>query len=319
MKVFQVILKPRTGFGTPLKGDTLFGHLCWQIYYDPKLLGFSLTELLKDYANEPFMIVSCAYPYVKDSSAKGKIFLKRPSLPIHFLYRDKLSPEELIRDRKKLKRKNWFVFDPSVRNLLAIEYLEMEFVKDDEQVRASIHRISGTTQEAPFGPYGVGKFWYLTDLVVFIALRDGLKVEGVVEALRRIGKFGFGKDASCGWGKFEVLEAKEIDFYAEVNNFNAYYTLSPALPERAYKAIYYEPFVRFGRHGDVLSVSKNPFKAPVLVADSGAIFIPEDVEKRLYIGKAVCEVSAVNSATVMQGYSIVIPVEVPHEFISPKV
>ncbi|MCI4462918.1 MAG: hypothetical protein JHC30_01955 [Caldisericum sp.] len=55
MKTYQIIIKPLTGFGTPLKGDTLFGHICWQIYYDKDLVGKDLETLLSDYLKNPFV------------------------------------------------------------------------------------------------------------------------------------------------------------------------------------------------------------------------------------------------------------------------
>ena len=36
--LYEVILRPQSLFGTPLAGDTLFGHLCWQFAMDAGLL-----------------------------------------------------------------------------------------------------------------------------------------------------------------------------------------------------------------------------------------------------------------------------------------
>ncbi len=310
-KIYKFILKPLTGFGTPLKGDTLFGHLCWQFFYDKTLLGKSLEELLEDYKSSPFIIVSSAFPY-----HEGKIYLKRPSLPLNYLF--SLSEEELVQRRKELKRKNYFLYQAPLKPVKQIEYFEERFVEEDEQVHCSIHRIYGKTVTAPFGPFAVPKLWYLTELIVFIAIREDLSVEGVKEALLRIGKIGFGRDASAGWGKFEVSdEISAVDFYSPESSFNAYYTLSPSVPERnserKYKKIFYEPFVRFGKLGDILSFASNPFKAPVLMADEGAIYIPENPEKRIYLGRAIKEISKVKENAVCQGYSLVIPMEVSYE------
>ncbi|MEN3039364.1 MAG: hypothetical protein ABDI07_09490 [Candidatus Kryptonium sp.] len=311
MKVYKFVIKPKTAFGTPLVGDTLFGQLCWEFYYDPELLGNRLEDLIRDYKFRPFIIVSSAFPLIS-----GKTYLKRPSLPLHFLFN--LPEEELIRERKALRRKRWFLLETPLPPLSKITYVENvsngRFLVEDEQVRCSIHRLYGTTVEAPYGPFVVEKLWYLTDLIVFIGLREDMRVNGIFEALVRIGKTGYGKDSSCGLGKFEVISYEEIDFYHEIKEFNAYYTLSPSLPDdKDYKAIYYEPVVRFGRHGNVRSYSKNPFKAPVLMADSGAIYVPAKAERRIYIGRAIYGTSAIDQDTVMQGYSLVIPVEVAHE------
>jgi len=310
LRTYQINIKPLTGFGTPLKGDTLFGQLCWQILYDKTLLGKDLDTLLSEYSTNPFCIISSAFPYTD-----GKIYLKKPSLPLHYLY--DLSEDDLISKRKDLKNQKYFVYQPPLPPLNKIEYISPldTILSEDEQVRCTINRFSGTTSRSGFAPFVVPKTWYMTELAIFVGVREDLPIEGVVEALRRIGSFGFGKDATAGWGKFEVVNYKEINFYSQIKNTeNAYYTLSPVLPEEKvrYIQIFYEPFLRFGRHGDVLSSSANPFKAPVLLADEGAILIPENFEKKAYIGRAIFNVSSILEEAVTQGYSLVIPVEVNH-------
>jgi len=311
LKVYQVNIRPLTGFGIPIKGDTLFGHLCWQLYYDSNLVGKSLESLLTDYSVNPFCIISSAFPFVN-----GKVYLKKPSLPMHILYK-KYSDEELISKRKDLKKEMYFKLELPLSPLHELEFVDKpegkEVEKRDEQVRCTIHRLLGTTSGGGFSPYVIPKHWYITDLAIFVGIRDDIKVKGIIEGLSRIGKFGYGKDATSGWGKFEIVSYQEIDFYERLNsNCNAYYTLSPSLPEKNinYRKIYYEPTIRFGRHGDILSVSKNPFKAPVLMADEGAVYIPEKFEKRFYLGRAVYGVSSILEKAVVQAYSLVIPLEV---------
>lgn len=309
MKTYQIIIRPITGFGTPLKGDTLFGHICWQIYYDKSLVNIDLDTLLSNYTTNPFCIVSSAYPY-KDN----KVFLKRPSLPLHYIF--KFSAEELVRRRKELKRLNYFTLDLPLPPLSQIKYTNLIAEITDEQVRCSIHRIFGKTAIAPFAPFSVSKKWFLTDLAIFVGVREDIPIDGIIKALERVGHYGFGKDATSGWGKFKILFYEEIDLCAGFRETcNAYYTLSPFVPEnnQRYKEIYYEPFIRFGRHGDMLSISKNPFKAPVLMADEGAVCFPEKFNPQTYIGKPVYNVSAVEPKTVVQGYTLVVPVEVDYE------
>lgn len=308
MKTFKIIIKPTTGFGTPLKGDTLFGHLCWQIYYDKSLIGVDLDTLLKDYSINPFCIVSSAFPY-----QDNKVFLKRPSLPLHYIF--KLSSDELIKKRKELKRLNYFTLNLPLPPLSQIEYVNLLVEISDEQVRCSINRIFGKTATAPFAPFSISKKWFLTDLAIFVGLREDIPIDSILQALERIGHYGFGKDATSGWGKFKIVSCEEINLYSGFRkSCNAYYTLSPFVPENTqYREIYYDPFIRFGRHGDMLSISKNPFKAPVLMADEGAVCIPEKFTLKPYIGKPVYEVSAIEEKTVVQGYTLVIPVEVDYE------
>ena len=61
MQALRLTLIPQTAFGTPLVGDTLFGHLCWNI---AEAYGVArLRDLLDGYtAGAPFLIASDAFP-----------------------------------------------------------------------------------------------------------------------------------------------------------------------------------------------------------------------------------------------------------------
>ena len=61
MDNYQVTLQPRSAFGTPLAGDTLFGQLCWAIR--ERFGEARLTSLLEGYTEaNPFLVVSDAFP-----------------------------------------------------------------------------------------------------------------------------------------------------------------------------------------------------------------------------------------------------------------
>ena len=36
MKLYAIVIETHSGFGTPLKGDTLFGQFCWEVAMDPR-------------------------------------------------------------------------------------------------------------------------------------------------------------------------------------------------------------------------------------------------------------------------------------------
>ncbi|MGB9710998.1 MAG: type III-A CRISPR-associated RAMP protein Csm4 [Thermodesulfovibrio sp.] len=304
MKTYIVKIKPLTGFGSPIKGDTLFGHLCWQAFEDSQLFGKSLQELLKDYEENPFIVVSSAFPVVKE-----KIYLKRPSMPLYKLF--KISEKEFIQKRKELKSKNYFAFEIPLKPLNEITYEKINFIEEDSQIRCTINRLTGTTGEAPFTPYTVDKIYFKTKLAIFIGLRQDIAVESFKEALKRVGNYGYGKDATAGYGKFEVEDIKEIQLLASSGNYNALYTLSPSVPKKEeVKDIYFTPFIRFGRFGSIFAKLKNPFKNPVVFADEAAVLIPNGDIKKPYIGMSIQNLSKAIPEAVTQGYSLVLPVEV---------
>lgn len=304
MKSYKILLKPLTGFGDFIKGDTLFGHICWQIHYDSKILGKSLWELLSDYDTNPFAVVSSAYPVIN-----GVVYLKRPHLPLSMLF--DLSEEEIVKNRKELKRRGYFALKTPLEHLRNIKYESLSFFTEQEQTRCSINRITNTTAEPPFGPYNVRKIHFNCPLAIFLGLREDMNVEAFIEILARIGKFGYGKDASVGFGKFEITDYEEIDLLNSSSSSNSVYTLSPSCPKQEeVQEIFFSPFVRFGRHGDILSKSKNPFKNPVIFADEASVvFLKKDIDKP-YIGSSVRGISKTLAESVTQGYSLVIRVEV---------
>ncbi len=326
MRVYEIIIHPLTGFGTPLKGDTIFGHLCWQIAYDESVLKRTLSDLLGVYSEKPFAVLSSAYPcFLHD----GRRFyaMRTPALPTDHIFNLPPEKRERIKKRKDLKKKVWTVFE---RGKPTPSFKGMEYLDDVElaaktggsgqsigcpQTRNKIDRLTGRTGEG-FAPFVVDRQIYHpgTELALFVGIdSDVADIGGIRTCLERIGEIGFGKDASTGLGRFRVTDCSEI-VLAEMGSkgANACYNLSPCVPEKdTYSAIYSNPFTRFGRHGDVLAKSKNPFKNPIIMADEGAVMIPKDTEKTWklpYIGAAAAGLSKADEKTVAQGYSLYIPV-----------
>lgn len=344
MKTYEIILKPLSGFGTPLKGDTLFGHICWQAAYDSALFAAPLDTLLAGYTSSPFLVISSAYFVHRDNGKTTRIF-KRPDMPLSHLFDIREEDKKtIIKERKVLKAKKWMTLSGPERltNLkdavyeadedllnrfvsVSDDYMRKEtrkkgatsLVADFIQPHNTINRLTGTTGEGRFAPFSVNQnvFFKNVELSVSVGLADNILIDQVVEALTRIGTTGFGKDASTGLGKFSVLDVSQISLAKLGSDTpNACYTLAPSVPEKdKFRQIYFSPFTRFGRHGDVLSKSTNPFKNPVIMADEGAVLIPDRMDEILaypYVGTAISNISKSEPKTVMQGYSLYIPVKV---------
>ena len=91
MKLYEITIQPISGFGTPLKGDTIFGHFCWQARYNPTLLAGGLQKQIDRYAERPFAVFSSAMPKIEADNTHA---LRRPALPMPILFPS-------IKDRKK--------------------------------------------------------------------------------------------------------------------------------------------------------------------------------------------------------------------------
>ncbi|MEP9412478.1 MAG: hypothetical protein HRF42_13985 [Candidatus Brocadia sp.] len=344
MEIYEIIIKPVTGFGTPLKGDTIFGHFCWQIAYDEKLAGKTLDDLLSNYQTKPFAVFSSAYPRfcVGENSYYA---LKRPDLPLNMVFNLPDDKRQNIEKRKDLKAKRWMIFqkDKNTSSLKEVKYrTDTEFLEEDmkaylidkrgrdikgivsrnfitpfSQSHNKINRLTGATSAEGFAPFVVNQwvFYPETELAIFVGIDEPfMNVQQVKEGLERIGKCGFGKDASTGLGRFEVIRESGIDLTKMGSGSpNACYTLAPCVPEKdTFSDMFFTPFTRFGRHGDIFAKSSNPFKNPVIMADEGGVFKPKNagVFNKPYIGKAVTKISKAEPKSVAQGYSLYIPVKV---------
>jgi CRISPR-associated protein Csm4 len=266
--------------------------------------------------------------------------MKRPDLPLKYLFPMQGKDRgEVIKDRKEKKRLKWMrVEEDLCIDLKKASYLSdtdlaaeshkqsTELIKSAmksrpvqgisvpfEQQHNTINRATSTTGEGMFAPYTVSAFSYYpeTELAVFCLIDEqATDIEHVCLALERIGTVGFGRDASTGLGRFMLGESSDISI-SELSGADACYALSPFVPEKdAFSKIYYSPFIRFGRHGDVLAKSANPFKNPVIMADEGAVLIPSNrkVLNKPYMGTGITGVSKAEPRTIHQGYAIHLPI-----------
>lgn len=303
MKIYRFTLSPQSAFGTPLVGDSLFGQLCWAIV---NRFGESrLTKLLQGYTEQkPFMVVSDCFP-------QG--YLPLPTLPSNFWQID----ESHKIDRKKLKKIQWVKFNEA-RQSAVKSWLELGIStnfkfekKSQDQYHNTINRRTGTTGEGIFAPYTTNLTWYQKEqkLDLYIVLDENrFSLSDLIQVLADVGRFGFGRDASIGLGKFSVDENfQAVEFLQK--NANCYFTLANCAPQGLglnRENSYYQITTRFGRHGDVQALSSNPFKKPIILAEAAAIFSPNDYKVRSFLGNGLSDVSHTQPNAVHQGYAPVL-------------
>jgi CRISPR-associated protein Csm4 len=317
VQTYQITIEPLSLFGTPIKGDTLFGQFCWQTAYDPDLLSYSLDEAVRSYSERPFAVFSSAFPALPD----GGVALKRPDAPLEYFFDfSGMAKEDRIGKRKEHKKQKWLVCDKpgAMADLTACRYMQDSDLSDSNpdhlQSHNSINRLTGTTGEG-FAPFSQSVTLYPPGscLVIFVGVENELlSRESLRIGLERIGTSGFGRDASTGMGKFRITACQEVDLASFGSEQpNALYTLAPCVPESGiYRDALFTPFTRFGRHGDRLAISGKPFKNPVIMADEGALLFPVDMAaslERKYIGTSLTGLSKIQATAVAQGYSLYIP------------
>ncbi len=290
MTLYKTTLTPVSRFATPLRGDTLFGQLCWAVVhrYGEK----RLEALLEDYDENPFLIVS-------DLFAVGH--LPKPSLPSLLLGE---SPDEKKANRKKV----WLTLD----DLVAGRY---ERAKRDKEagyklrVETTVHnslnyRTFCTDASGAFAPYGALEYIVSSGELYLLLDEKRLKAAELFELLGFVGSYGYGKESTIGKGRFEVDPLEPCELPVEGTTHMA---LSPVIVQGEEARIWYEPFTRFGKHGSQRA-KRAPFKRPLLMADTGAVFHYDTPKRRHYVGQAVRGVSPAHPDTVHQGYAITIAI-----------
>ncbi|OGT18809.1 MAG: hypothetical protein A2342_00685 [Gallionellales bacterium RIFOXYB12_FULL_54_9] len=195
------------------------------------------------------------------------------------------------------------------------------------QPHNTLNRLTGTTGEGEFAPYTQPQIFFARDqrVDVYCVLDESrLSLETFQTLLEAIGSHGFGRDASIGLGKFTV-ESICADFVGATDSHNvienrsnkfeptAWLTLAPCAPQGLGfdgDKSYWRVITRFGRHGNLHGLSCKPFKNPVLLAATAAVFVPQDnYSPRQFIGQGLGgggQLSKIEPATVQQGYAPVV-------------
>ena len=314
MQPLRVQIAPQGAFADPIRGDTLFGQLCWQAV--ESWGERRLEELLTGYTDDrPFLVVSDAFP-------TG--FLPRPTIPLS------LFAQRKDRDRKRIKGLRWLpvsnIETPVSQWLHGCvndrELLEQTGSESDRiwsaqpQPHNTINRMSGTTGAGAFAPYLMDTLWPAAGMKLDLYLlfdADRIEKDELLQLLRTVGQLGYGRDASIGLGRFAVTRV-ETSSWPSQKNANAWMTLAPCAPQGGQwqpSSCFYQPFTRFGRHGSQAVMCGRPFKSPVLMADTGAILMPQTFKDRLFTGRGLGGNGTLSNAipaTVHQGYAPVIPV-----------
>ncbi len=306
MQTLMITLAPRSAFGGAIRGDTMFGQLCWIVRH---LWGEQkLESLLEGYGQgRPFAVISDAFP-------EG--YLPRPAIPLHHFR------EVTDSDRKQVKKLRWLPisdFQKPVSEWLRHAKTEQEIAKKGlahthSQPHNSINRMTGTTGNGDFAPYAMPQYWFATGkLFVLYAAFDETRISAAQmrTLFEHIGASGYGRDTSIGLGKFDCLSCT-LESWPQQRNANAWLTLAPSAPqgmELDPGKSWYHPFTRFGRHGDFAVHLGRPFKTPLLMADTAAVLYPVQYAQTCFAGQGLGGDGSLSKAianTVHQGYTPVL-------------
>jgi CRISPR-associated protein Csm4 len=262
--------------------------------------------------------------------------LPRPALP-GIYYDPVLDKDGQPIDRKAVKNRAWLPFDRLNEPVnIWLQYcrpacdIAGAAPTAHPQPHNSLHRLTGTTGGEGFAPFTMTQHWYgghqgepATLALHAVLDEDRLSADELRQALADMGQFGFGRDASIGLGKFDLLDMAAATLPAQAEA-DAWLTLAPCAPQGLGldpERSYYQTFTRFGRHGDIGVHLGSPFKTPVLLAQTGAVLaagpgMTPPTPERPWLGKGLGGTgrltrNAALAGTVQQGYAPVVGLRLP--------
>lgn len=291
--------------GAPLRGDSLFGQLCWMLRLREGEA--ALAEALTGYTQDnPFLIVSDACP-------EG--FAPKPEIPAPPVAPGREKDQDEWMRRKKWASRSWLpkaaLERPLIDALRANEIDHLESAGSVLQAHNTINRMTGTTGTGAFAPYQTPRLLTKGQKVEVHCLHDpsrlsAARLRGLMEDM---GLSGCGRDASLGLGKFAILRS---EVHPPERGTGAAVCLAPCRPapgEVEAGKSYWRPFTRFGRHGG--SAFGAVFKTPILMADTGALLTLARDRDRSHVGIGLGgagSLSRLIPQTVQQAYAPVLPV-----------
>lgn len=297
-------LRPLSAMVSKPTGGMLFGHLAWAVR--EKLGEAALRTLLDGYLEgRPFAVLSDLLPLG---------YVPMPSLPLA-----KLAPNVTASSRKDLKAKRWLpeeALGKPVAQWAALaktpaQLREEGFGSETTAfVHNSISRASGTTGKGVFAPFEVSSETFSPDArwSLHVVLDDArLSSDAFTELLSTIGLSGFGRDASTGMGRFEVLGVRTSAPLPAAKSWITLAAMAPQGGDWDPAACFYRPLTYFGRHGNVRALGGAVFKKPIVLADCGALMTLREASAQGFAGRGIGGLSAY-ADTVHQGYAPMLPV-----------
>ncbi len=310
-EAYKLILNQKSGLLSDLQSDTIFGHFCWRLKDakgEDKLKEF--LELYSN--GDPVFTISNSFferdgiiylpnPIIpiKDDG-EGKI--KDEKIKSFLEYKDSKSKKYLpieqfnaMLNGDESKLKTLMAEEEKQNQIYRKEgkYYKLKQPKYTEDLRTSVEisRESFSSKEDQLFSYAPqyveeeiidskkGEFTK-TNTVIFIKVLDDEKFGkdsfDCEIILKEVFNTGFGKKKSSGYGEFEVVSLERYTGFTEPEDSNGFITLSNYLPSEedgiTPENSYYDLKIKYGKFGEELALSENPFKRPIVFMTPGSCF-----------------------------------------------
>jgi len=300
MKTYILTLKQKSGLLSPLQSDTIYGHFCWRLkeLFDVD----KLNEFISLYKNgNPVFLLSDGLLKVKNEIRFPRPFIfQKPETKENKV--DKIL--EFV-ERKKSKERNYLTLS-EINKFLSTGKIELEVIKEEndtkkrkkgriikESLRVSVQIDRNSYASAEGKLYSYNPIFSRDDVSFVVLLKilneDKYNEFDCVNILKETFTIGFGKKKSSGYGQFEVLEYEEFNEIIEPVEPNAFYVLGNYLPsnEDNVSHIGYDINTKYGKFGEELALSENPFKNPIVFLTAGSCF--KTNKKKNFYGRVTIE------------------------------
>lgn len=280
---YRIRFRLASPLATPLHSGTLFGNLCWAWRY---LYGeASLAEWLCSLPEDPFLISDgfpagmLPRPLLKPARQRAqtlkeiqdyKKLKKRKLIPreVFLELRGRLSEEALLGRLREIEEK-----EEELRKRRTPHELEQQGRESWVRVPHNrIHRITGRTPDEG-GLFFTEELW-TTGLRQYrdVYVRTSLPEEKLGELFRQVARWGYGKDATWGRGRFDGIELFREDGGLFDGQGSRAMSLSHGSLTANMARPRYQLETHYGRLGGVYSSTSSPFKYPLLLLKPGSTF-----------------------------------------------
>jgi CRISPR-associated protein Csm4 len=323
MSKIQILrLRQNSGLLTELQSDTIWGHFCWRL--KEKHGEESLKNFLKDYEDgNPVFTVSSSFFEKKDS-----IYISYPLNGNQHEDIGNVSKREKIEaflKHKKMKSRK-FLNSTDFNSYLQTgswqqnesEELEEPSYLDSLRTSVEISRETLSSKKSQLFSYS-GRYvneeflkdtleFTCTNTIVFVKILNEEKFAEMkgADLIEDTFDIGFGKKKSSGFGAFKILEPlRDFTDFKEPETSNGFITLGNYLPSEndGVSDYFYEILVKYGKLGEKLSLSANPFKRPFIMLTPGSVFLTD--KRSDYYGRCTNtgEISKSFPSVLQSGYA----------------
>ena len=294
--IYKLTIKQNSGLLTELQSDTVFGHFCWrmkEISGEEKLVKF--LQYFKE-SNPIFTISNSLF------EREDRIYFPNPLSPQKSELNPKSKKEKIVSflNYKKSKDKKYISID-ELNKFLNGEHNyidesindknEIPKYKEDLRTSVEISRVTFSNRKSQlfsYAPFYIDEIlidpkkqiYSDTKTILLIkVINEKMFVEfNCKEILEEVFNIGFGKKKSSGYGEFKYISFEKFEGFNEPEVSNGFISLSNYIPSMTDELTnyFYDFIVKYGKLGEELSLSINPFKKPIVLFTPGSIFFPKE-------------------------------------------